>query len=58
VLGVGVRLAPFRAARGTARLDFGFPVVRSPGVPARPFVALSLTPAPDAGRHRDGARER
>jgi hypothetical protein len=57
VLGVGLRLAPTKMGRGTARLDIGFPVSRSPDVPARPYIAISLSPWLGAPRHRDGARE-
>lgn len=54
VVGVGLRLAPTRLGRATARLDLGYPLLRSPGVPTRPFVALSISPWLEQGRHRDG----
>jgi hypothetical protein len=57
VLGVGVRLTPTRLGRATARLDVGFPLLRSAGVPARPFVAISISPWLEQGRHRDARAE-
>lgn len=57
VLGLGLRLTPARAGRATARLDLGYPLLRSGGVRARPFVAISITPWLDQERHRDGRSE-
>jgi hypothetical protein len=54
VVGVGLRLTPTRLGRATARLDLGYPLLRSPGVRARPFVALGISPWLEQGRHRDG----
>jgi hypothetical protein len=54
VLGVGVRVAPKRAGRGTFRLDLGFPVAHSPELKGRPFVALTVAPWLGASRQRDG----
>lgn len=54
VVGVGLRLAPTRLGRSTARLDVGYPVVRTSGVPVRPYVAIGITPWLQEGRHRDG----
>lgn len=54
VAGVGLRLAPTRLGRATARLDLGLPVLRGPGVRGRPFLAISISPWLEQGRHRDG----
>jgi hypothetical protein len=54
VVGVGLRLVPIRAGRGTFRLDLGFPVARSPELRGRPFVALTVVPWLGASRARDG----
>lgn len=56
-VGVGLRFVPKKAGRATARLDLGFPVLRSPGVRSRPFVSISITPGLDQGRLRDGRRD-
>ncbi|HEU4564533.1 MAG TPA: hypothetical protein VFS05_07790 [Gemmatimonadaceae bacterium] len=57
VVGLGLRLAPTKVGRGSARLDFGYPVVRSPDVPRRPFIAISVSPWLQSNRHRDGGHE-
>lgn len=57
VLGLGLRLAPTKIGRGSARLDFGYPVLRSPDVPHRPFIAISVSPWLQSNRHRDGGHE-
>lgn len=54
IVGFGLRLAPTRAGRATARLDVGFPVLHSPGVRRQPFLAISITPWFENARHRDG----
>jgi hypothetical protein len=54
VLGAGLRLAPNKPGRGSARVDVGFPVVGSSNVPRRPYVALSVMPWFQHGRQRDG----
>lgn len=56
-LGAGLRLSPSRSARSSVRLDVAFPVVRTPGVPDRPFVALTVVPWILQDRGRDGARQ-
>ena len=57
-LGVGLRLSPTRAGMARINLDFGFPVLHSPGVPNRPFIAFSVSPWLEASRMRDGRRAR
>ncbi|MGI9077276.1 MAG: hypothetical protein ACR2G6_08100 [Gemmatimonadaceae bacterium] len=57
VLGTGIRLAPRKAGRATARLDIGYAVARSPGLRQRPFVAISVVPWLGAVRQRSGSRE-
>lgn len=54
VVGLGLRLAPTRLGRATARLDLGYPLLRSGGAAARPFIALSISPWLEQGRGRDG----
>ncbi|MHB1224047.1 MAG: hypothetical protein ACYC2G_08420 [Gemmatimonadaceae bacterium] len=54
VVGLGLRMAPTRLGRATARLDVGYPLLRSGGVAARPFIALSISPWLQQGRERDG----
>jgi hypothetical protein len=58
VLGLGLRLSPTRAARGTFRLDLGFPVTHSPELRGRPFIALTVVPWLGASRERDGWQQR
>jgi hypothetical protein len=53
-LGFGLRLAPARLGRVTARLDFEVPVLRSGDVLGRPFVAAGITPWLEQDRQRDG----
>jgi hypothetical protein len=57
MVGLGLRLAPTRLGRATARLDVGYPVIRSAGLRTGPVVALSITPWLEQGRHRDGHGE-
>jgi hypothetical protein len=57
-VGVGFRLVPKKAGRATARLDLGFPLLRSAATRSGPFVSISITPGLDQGRQRDGRRER
>jgi len=54
VLGFGLRLSPRKPGRATARLDFGYPLVRLGDVPRRPFIAIGVSPWLDQGRWRDG----
>jgi hypothetical protein len=54
VLGGGLRLAPTKTGRGTFRLDVGYPVVASPTLHRRTFVALSVAPWFGDMRQRDG----
>jgi hypothetical protein len=58
VLGVGLRLAPARLGRATARLDVGYPVVSSGDVKNRPFISIGITPWLEQDRLRDGRRAR
>jgi hypothetical protein len=58
ILGAGLRLAPTKLGRGTARLDIGFPVVGSGNVSRRPFIAISVMPWLEQARHRDGRTDR
>lgn len=57
-VGVGLRLLPRRGGRGTARLDVGVPLASSAGGRSRPWIGVSVSPALDALRHRDGRRDR
>ena len=54
MLGLGLRFAPARLGRVTARLDFSVPVLRSGDVRGRPFVAIGITPWLEQDRQRDG----
>lgn len=58
VVGMGVRLAPRRAGRGTARLDVGYPVVRSAALRRGVYVGMSIMPWLGAIRDRDGRVQR
>ncbi|MEO7216864.1 MAG: hypothetical protein ABI026_01600 [Gemmatimonadaceae bacterium] len=53
-VGVGLRLSPLRQGIATLRLDAGFPVTHTAGLPSRPFIAVSISPWLGAGRQRDG----
>ena len=53
-VGAGLRITPTHFGPATIRLDAGLPVVRSPGLRGRPFVAVAITPPFGIGRHRDG----
>ena len=57
-VGVGLRLLPARAGLARMGLDVGFPVLRSAGVPPRPFFAITISPWLEASRMRDGRRAR
>lgn len=57
ILGLGLRLAPARAGRATARLDVGFPVLGSPLLRRGPYVAIGISPWWGDERHRAGRRE-
>lgn len=54
VVGLGLRLAPTRAGRASARLDIGLPILRSPEVSSRPYIAVSVSPWFAQMRRRDG----
>ncbi|HYV97752.1 MAG TPA: hypothetical protein VE967_09880 [Gemmatimonadaceae bacterium] len=56
--GVGLRLAPTRLGRATARLDVGWPVVRRGEANAKPFMAIGITQWLEQDRSRDGRRSR
>lgn len=56
--GIGLRMAPRKGGRATARVDVGFPVLSSAGVRRRPFIAFSVSPSFDQGRRREGRRAR
>nr|MDQ6888493.1 hypothetical protein [Gemmatimonadota bacterium] len=58
VLGAGLRVAPLRPARGTFRIDAGYPVTRSRELRRAPFLAISVTPWLGADRVRDGRKGR
>ncbi len=53
-VGAGLRLVPTAFGRAALHFDVGVPVVRSAGIPARPFFGLTVTPAFGTGRGRDG----
>lgn len=53
VVGLGLSLSPRRAGRGTARLDYGVPLLTAPGVRRAPRFSISLMPWLEASRHRD-----
>jgi hypothetical protein len=57
-LGGGIRLTPTRPGLARIGLDIGFPVLRSAGIPNRPFIALTVTPWLESSRMRDGRRQR
>jgi hypothetical protein len=52
ILGIGLRVVPRRTPGATVRLDLGYPVLRTPGVARRPFVAFSVMPWLTSGRQR------
>ena len=54
VAGLGLRMVPQRAGRGSVRLDLGYPLVRSSVLPRRLYVGVTLSPWFDELRHRDG----
>jgi hypothetical protein len=56
-VGLGLRLAPSRLGRATARVDFVVPFAHSGDVRARPFVALGISPWLEQDRSRDGRRQ-
>jgi len=58
VFGVGLRMAPARLGRVTARLDVGFPVSATGDARRRPFVAIGITPWLEQNRERDGRQIR
>jgi hypothetical protein len=53
VVGLGAALVPRRAGRGTIRLDYGFPVIATPGIKRVPRFNISILPWLETGRHRD-----
>ena len=54
IVGVGLRLAPSRTPRAMLRLDLGYPVAYRASLPARPMLAVTITPWLTMGRQRDG----
>ena len=58
IVGLGLRLAPARAGRGTARLDVGYPVFGSAAVRRRPMVLISVAPWLGESRRREGTHDR
>ena len=56
-LGAGLRLSPSRSARASLRIDVAVPVARTAGIPARPFISLTIVPWLFQDRGRDGARQ-
>ena len=54
LLGFGLRLAPRKTGRGTARLDIGYPIIRVGDVPRRLVFSIGISPSLDQGRRRDG----
>lgn len=54
LVGFGLRMAPARLGRATARLDFAVPVAGSGAVRNRPFIAIGITPWLEQDRMRDG----
>lgn len=57
-IGAGLRLTPSRMGMARIGIDVGYPLLRSAGVPARPFAAFTVSPWLDANRMRDGRRQR
>ena len=55
VAGVGLSLSPRRSGRSTIRLDYGVPLLRTPGVQRAPRFAITLMPWLESGRHRDNS---
>lgn len=53
VAGIGLALSPRHAGRATIRLDYGVPLLVSPGVQRTPRLSLTLVPWLEGGRHRD-----
>jgi hypothetical protein len=51
-------VTPTKLGRATARLDIGFPLLRSAEISRRPFVAFSVSPWLEQGRQRDGRGSR
>ena len=52
VVGLGLRLTPTRLGRATARLDIGYPVLRSPLAKRGMYVGIGLSPWWGDDRHR------
>jgi hypothetical protein len=55
VAGVGLSLSPRRSGRSTIRLDYGVPLLRTPGVQRSPRFSITLMPWLETGRHRDNS---
>jgi len=53
VAGVGLSLSPRRPGRGTIRLDYGFPLTRTPGIKRTPGFSLTIFPWLESSRHRE-----
>lgn len=53
VAGLGLALSPRRAGRGTVRLDYGFPVLGTPGLKRAPRFSLTILPWLESSRHRE-----
>jgi hypothetical protein len=57
MLGLGLRLAPTRLGRATARLDVGYPISTSPLAKRGLYVGIGLSPWWGDERHRAGRRD-
>ncbi len=55
VLGGGIQLSPLHFGRAKVRLDVGAPLLHSPGIRGRPYLALSIVPSLTSARRRDGS---
>ncbi len=53
-VGLGLRLVPTALGCATIRFDVGLPVLRTTGVPTRPFFGITVPPAFGVRRGRDG----
>ncbi|HEY1953820.1 MAG TPA: hypothetical protein VGG76_13530 [Gemmatimonadaceae bacterium] len=53
LLGAGLALSPRHAGRATLRLDYGVPVVATPGIKRAPRLSITVMPWLETGRHRD-----
>jgi hypothetical protein len=55
VLGGGIQFSPLHFGRAKVRLDVGVPLLHSPGIRGRPYLALSIVPSLTSARRRDGS---